>query len=117
VSEIAAGVLALSGAFFAFAAALGVLRMPDVFIRMHASTKAGTLGCGLLLLSVAVYFGELGVASRALATIAFLLFTAPVAAHAIARAAYRTGVPLWTRSVIDELAAPPGSRDKSTRNR
>lgn len=108
MNEIAAGVLALAGAFFSFAAALGVLRLPDVFIRMHASTKAGTLGCGLLLLSVAVYYAELGVTSRALATIAFLLFTAPVAAHTIARAAYRTGVPLWERSVVDELADARG---------
>jgi multicomponent Na+:H+ antiporter subunit G len=105
--------LAVSGGFFAFAAALGVLRMPDVYIRMHASTKAGTLGCGLALLAVAVHFGELGVVSRALAAIAFLLFTAPVGAHMIARAAYRTGVPLWERSVVDELARDLGGEDSA----
>ena len=105
MTEILAGLLAVTGAFLAFAAAVGVLRMPDVYIRMHASTKAGTLGSGLILLAVAVHFGELGVASRALAAIAFLLFTAPVAAHMIAKAAYRTGVPLWSRSVVDDLAA------------
>jgi multicomponent Na+:H+ antiporter subunit G len=107
LAELATGLLVLAGAFFAFVAALGVLRMPDIFIRMHASTKAGTLGCGLMLLAVAVRFGQLGVTSRALAAIAFLLFTAPVAAHMISRAAYRTGVPLWERSVIDELAGAP----------
>jgi multicomponent Na+:H+ antiporter subunit G len=108
--ETATAILVLAGAFFAFAAALGVLRMPDIFIRMHASTKAGTLGCGLTLLAVAVRFGELGVASRALAAIVFLLFTAPVAAHMIGRVAYRTGVPLWERSVVDELAGKPEAK-------
>jgi multicomponent Na+:H+ antiporter subunit G len=120
MSEALAGILAVAGAFFAFVAALGVLRMPDVYIRMHTSTKAGTLGCGLLLLAVAIRFGELGVTSRAMAAIAFLLFTAPVAAHSIARAAYRAGVPLWRQSVLDELgedrrrtraAAPDGRED------
>ncbi len=104
MSDVIAGLLAVTGAFFAFAAAVGVLRMPDVYIRMHASTKAGTLGSGLILLAVAVHFSEFGAGTRALAAIAFLLFTAPVAAHMIAKAAYRTGVPLWSRSVVDELA-------------
>jgi multicomponent Na+:H+ antiporter subunit G len=107
VAEVVTALLVISGAFFSFVAALGVLRMPDIFIRMHASTKAGTLGCGLMLLAVAVRFGQLGVSSRALAAIAFLLFTAPVAAHMIGRVAYRTGVPLWERSVLDELAGKP----------
>ena len=72
------------------------------------SREPGTLGCGLVLLAVAVHFGELGIVSRALAAIAFLLFTAPVGAHMIARAAYRTGVPLWERSLTDELARDLG---------
>jgi multicomponent Na+:H+ antiporter subunit G len=103
VIDILTSLLLLSGGFFAAAAALGVLRMPDLMIRMHASTKAGTLGAGLILMAVAVHFGDLSVASRALAAIAFLLITAPVAAHMIGRAAYRTGVPLWEHSVVDEL--------------
>lgn len=106
--DLLTALLLLSGGFFCAAAALGVLRMPDLMIRMHASTKAGTLGAGLILLAVAVHFGDVSVASRALAAIAFLLITAPVAAHMIGRAAYRTGVPLWEHSVVDELANAPG---------
>ena len=105
--EILTSVLVVTGGFFAFAAALGVLRLPDVLIRMHASTKAGTLGCGLILLAAATHFGETAIVARALAAILFLLLTAPVAAHMIARAAYRTGVPLWKGTVIDELGRPP----------
>lgn len=103
MTEILTSVLVVAGGLFAFAAALGVLRLPDVLIRMHASTKAGTLGCGLILVAVAVHFGETGVVARALAAIVFLMLTAPVAAHMIGRAAYRTGVPLWRGTVIDEL--------------
>lgn len=94
--------LLVSGGAFAFIAGLGLVRMPDVYIRMHAATKAGTLGAGLILAAVAVHFAEPAITVRALVAIAFLLLTAPVAAHMIGRAAYRTGVPLWERSVVDE---------------
>ncbi len=104
MTEIITAVLVLLGGLFAVAAALGVLRLPDVLIRMHASTKAGTLGCGLILAAVAVHFGETGIVARSIAAIVFLLLTAPVAAHMIGRAAYRTGVPLWKGMVIDELS-------------
>ena len=104
MTEIFTAILVVSGSLFAFAAALGVLRLPDVFIRMHASTKAGTLGCGLIFLAVAIHFGEIGIVVRAIAAFVFLILTAPVAAHMIGRAAYRTGVPLWRETVIDELA-------------
>lgn len=107
IADIVIALLLVLGAFFAFVAALGVVRLPDVFIRMHASTKAGTLGAGLILGAVALYFGEAAVTARALAIIAFLLITAPIGAHVIGRAAYRTGVPLWKGSVVDEWAARP----------
>ena len=104
MTELVTAILMVAGGLFAFAAALGVLRLPDIFIRMHASTKAGTLGCGLILAAVAVHFGETGIVARAIAAIVFVMLTAPVAAHMIGRAAYRTGVPLWQGTVIDELA-------------
>lgn len=111
MTEAVTAFLVLAGGLFAFAAALGVLRLPDVLIRMHASTKAGTLGCGLILVAAAVHFGETGIVARAVAAIVFLMLTAPVAAHMIGRAAYRTGVPLWKGTVIDELAGPDRGRD------
>lgn len=102
--ELVVALLLVLGGFFAGVAGLGVLRMPDVYVRMHAATKAGTLGAGLILLGVAVYFHELSIITRAGAAIVFLLITAPVAAHMIGRAAHRTGVALWSGSVIDEFA-------------
>lgn len=99
--------LIVAGGFFALIAALGVLRLPDVLIRMHASTKAGTLSCGLILVAVAFHFGDVGIVARAVAAIVFLMMTAPVAAHMIGRAAYRTGVPLWQGTAVDELRSQP----------
>ncbi|MFT5485608.1 MAG: multicomponent Na+:H+ antiporter subunit G [Paracoccaceae bacterium] len=105
MSEIVTSFFIIAGGFFAFAAALGVLRLPDVLTRMHASTKAGTLGCGLILAAAALHFGDTGTVGLCVAAIVFLFLTAPVAAHMIGRAAYRTGVPLSDRTVIDEMAA------------
>jgi multicomponent Na+:H+ antiporter subunit G len=93
----------LAGSVFMLIAALGVLRMPDLLTRMHATTKAGVLGAGLTMVAVALHFGTEPVIAKAVAVIAFLLLTAPVAAHAIGRAGYFMGVPLWENTQVDEL--------------
>jgi len=95
--------LMLLGAGFMALAGLGLLRMPDLFLRMSSTAKAGTLGAGLLLLGAAVHFDSFSIATRAVAIIVFLLLTAPVAAHMIGRAAYFDGVPLWDGTVQDDL--------------
>ncbi|WP_239479588.1 monovalent cation/H(+) antiporter subunit G [Actibacterium sp. 188UL27-1] len=91
--EVIAGVLILLGAGFALIAALGVLRLPDVLTRMHASTKAGTLGSSLILVAAAVVFAETEITVRVIATILFLMLTAPIGAHMIGRAAVRKRQP------------------------
>lgn len=95
--------LLLVGTFFMFVAGLGVLRMPDVLLRMASTTKAVTLGAGCMLGAAALYFDDLGITTRALAAIVFLIVTAPVAAHMIARAAYVARAPLWEGMIVDEL--------------
>jgi multicomponent Na+:H+ antiporter subunit G len=95
--------LLLIGAFFIFVAALGVLRLPDLFMRLHANTKSATLGVGCIMLGTAIYFGEISVTTRSLAVIAFLFITAPVGAHLLARAAYFSGIPLWEETISDDL--------------
>lgn len=85
--EIVAGLCLLLGGGFALVAGLGVLRLPDVFMRLHASTKAGTLGVGLIVLALAITTEALPVASKAIGAMLFLLGTAPVGAHLIGRAA------------------------------
>jgi multicomponent Na+:H+ antiporter subunit G len=100
--DILTGLLWIVGSAFAFLAALGVLRMPDVFTRMQASTKASTLGLGCLLLGAALQFADLASVIRLVSIAAFLLLTTPVSAHVIARASYRADVPLWDGTVLDE---------------
>ncbi len=88
--EIIAGLLILAGAGFTLVAAIGILRLPDLLTRMHASTKAGTLGSILVLAALAVFIAEGPVVAKVVATILFLLLTAPIAAHMIGRAYVRT---------------------------
>jgi multicomponent Na+:H+ antiporter subunit G len=101
--DLLIALVALSGAFFMFMAGVGLLRMPDLFLRMSAMAKAGTLGAGLMLLATILFFNDFIITSRALAAIVFIFLTAPVAAHMIARAAYFDGTPLWDGTTLDEL--------------
>jgi multicomponent Na+:H+ antiporter subunit G len=103
--------LLVVGALFMVLAGLGVLRLPDLFMRLQAATKASTLGVGCLLLGVAVHFQDLTVTTRAVLVIAFFFLTAPVGAHMIARAAYAVGVPLWEGTITDELRDQRTAKD------
>ncbi|MDQ2052143.1 monovalent cation/H(+) antiporter subunit G [Natronolimnohabitans sp. A-GB9] len=84
------------GVFFTFVAAVGMIRLPDVYSRSHAATKADTLGAGFAILAVAIYFGTVGEVLRAALLLVFIYYTNPTAAHAITRAAYSRGVDVWT---------------------
>lgn len=121
MTEVLSAALLLLGASFMLLAAVGIIRLPDLYSRLHATTKPATLGIGFMLLAVAVHFGELGVATRAVAGIIFFFLTVPVSGHMLGRAAYLIGAPLWERAIIDELrgrydprthilgSRPPGS--------
>lgn len=100
--------LLVAGALFLLLAAVGVVRMPDLYMRMQAATKATTLGVGCMLLAVAVYFDDFGVTVRALLVIAFIFLTAPVAAHMIGRAAFNIRVPFWRGTNLDEVGVREG---------
>jgi multicomponent Na+:H+ antiporter subunit G len=102
VTEWLSSGLFVAGATLALLASVGVLRMPDVFTRMQASTKASTLGLGLLVLGLAIRNPDLAVVIRAGSIAAFMLLTTAVGAHVIARAAARGGAPLWEGTVVDE---------------
>jgi multicomponent Na+:H+ antiporter subunit G len=100
--ETAVLILALGSVFFTLVATVGVLRLPDLYTRAHASSKADTLGAGFGLAAVAVAFGPSRAALKAGLLILFIYFTNPTAAHAISRAAYDQGVVPWTRDGGDE---------------
>jgi multicomponent Na+:H+ antiporter subunit G len=99
---LAASLIVL-GSLFALVGAIGIVRLPDVYSRSHAASKAGTIGSGLAMLAIAVSAPEIYVATRAIAGLLFFLLTAPVAAHLLMRAAYKAGYPMWSGAVVDAM--------------
>ena len=110
--EIAVGVTMLVGAAFALLAAVGVLRLPDVYSRMHAASKAGTVGSSLMLIALALDAGELDVITRAIAGVLFFLLTAPISAHLLAKAAFAAGYPTCASSRQDWVRELQGKGTK-----
>jgi multicomponent Na+:H+ antiporter subunit G len=96
-------ILMALGSALMLLAGVGVMRMPDLFTRMHVATKSATLGVGCILFAVAIFFGDLAVFTRAFLVVLFFLLTAPVGAHLIGRAGYIVGLPLWEGTKWDEL--------------
>lgn len=107
--------LITAGTVFMLAAAIGVARFPDLFTRMHCSTKSATLGVSCIMLGAAVHFSTLATLAKAATTIVFLMITAPVGAHVLARAAYFAGVPLWKGTLSDELRDKYGREQQEER--
>ncbi len=103
IADILSSTLVVVGALFALLAAIGLVRFPDIYLRMHAATKAGTLGAGSILLGLAFHAGQADVTLKAVLGIVFLVVTAPIAAHLLGRAAYCSKVPMWSRTTMDEL--------------
>lgn len=103
--EIIVSALVLIGVFFIIASTIGLLRLPDVYGRMHAATKSATLGVASIMLASMVMFGVTKDAAnmKQILAIIFIFLTAPVGAHMISRAAYQSGVKLWEKSVRDDL--------------
>lgn len=100
--EIIISVCLLSGGFFILLSAVGIIRMPDLYMRISAATKATTLGVGLIVLSTALFFGTLPIVSKSLLVIVFIFLTAPVAGQILARAGFLSGSPLWPGTHINE---------------
>lgn len=104
--ELLISAFMIIGVIFYVFGTIGLLRLPDIYSRMHAVTKSSTLGVICLLLASFIFFlVNAGIPSaKLLLGIIFIFLTAPVGAHMISRAAYRIGVPLWEKSVQDDLA-------------
>lgn len=102
--DIVLALLSTVGALSILFASIGILRMPDFYLRLSVTVKASTLGVGLLLICAAIMFPDVSVTTKAIAIIFFLIITAPIGAHMIGRAAYFTGTPLWKGTIADQLA-------------
>jgi multicomponent Na+:H+ antiporter subunit G len=104
MTDIIGYILIIIGILFDIFGCIGLVRFPDVYNRLQASTKCVTLGTILLLVGVALISGWGAISAKALICAVFILITSPTAAHAIAKGAYASGVPLWDKSVVDKYA-------------
>jgi multicomponent Na+:H+ antiporter subunit G len=103
MKEFIAILLCGIGLFFAVSGTVGIIRMPDVYSRIQCSSKTVTMGALPVLVALVVAEGPVSTyGSRALLVVVLLLIVNPAASHAIARAAYKSGVPMWRAAVRDE---------------
>ncbi|MCM8782644.1 MAG: monovalent cation/H(+) antiporter subunit G [Candidatus Omnitrophica bacterium] len=102
MNELFGYIFIVIGIAFDFFGCLGLLRLPDVYNRLQASTKCVTLGTSSMLFGLFLFKGFSASGMKALLCIIFLLLTAPVSAHALARGAHKSGVRLWEKSVCDK---------------
>ena len=120
VADVASAVCLLGGAFFALAAGVGAVRFPDLLSRMHAATKPQVLGLVLVLVGLALRLREGGAVWALVLVAVFQMLTAPVAAHMVGRAGFRTGKVRQDLLVVDELsrdlAATGGGADDDRRD-
>jgi len=104
MNEILGMLFIVIGLIFDFFGCLGLVRLPDVYNRLQAATKSVTLGtCGILF-GLFLFKGFTACGLKAILCILFIILTSPVSAHALARAAHRAGVKLWSGSVVDKYA-------------
>lgn len=103
ILALVVAVMLVAGGIFTFLAAVGLVRLPDVYTRMHAASKAGTVGSGLMLLAAGIHAFDIAILTRALAGFVFFVLTAPVAAHLVASAAHGAGYRLARTTVMDDM--------------
>jgi multicomponent Na+:H+ antiporter subunit G len=112
MSEIIGYILIIIGIIFDISGCIGLVRLPDVYNRLQASTKCVTLGTILLLIGVALVSDVAALNAKAIICAVFILITSPTAAHAIAKGSYASGVKLWENSVTDKYGEDTGGKGK-----
>jgi multicomponent Na+:H+ antiporter subunit G len=111
---VIAAILMVIGSIFCLVATVGMLRFPDLYTRLHAASKAGPLGAGLILLAAGIASGDVLIFARSLLGLVFLILVGPVSAHLLARAALKSGVPLASITSIDEFRDSSGDDSSRT---
>ncbi|HEX6257372.1 MAG TPA: monovalent cation/H(+) antiporter subunit G [Euzebyales bacterium] len=109
--DIVVGILLLAGCLLALIAAVGLHRFPDLFCRMHAATKPATLGMLCIAVAVGIAVPVQGSVVKLLLVVVLQFLTAPVAAHMVGRAAYKSGIEMASSTILDEL----GRSDRANR--
>jgi multicomponent Na+:H+ antiporter subunit G len=103
IKEWIAALFLVTGALVLLFAAIGILRFPDLYARMHASSKSTSFGVALMVIGTAVHFMAFSTALEALLIVLFLFMTIPISAHLLARAGYFLNVPMYEETTVDEL--------------
>ncbi|MEM7576989.1 MAG: monovalent cation/H(+) antiporter subunit G [Planctomycetota bacterium] len=102
LTDTIAALCLVFGLFFMFVGVIGVVRLPDTYLRLHAATKSTTLGLIGLLLAVAFHIGTGNVIAKVIATLVFALIAMPIGSHLLAKAAMRSGPRFWGQTIADE---------------
>ncbi|SFL65315.1 monovalent cation/H(+) antiporter subunit G [Salibacterium qingdaonense] len=118
ISSWIISIIVLTGSVLSLISAFGLIRLPDIYTRSHAATKASTLSVMCILIAAFLFFavGEGLYSARILLGIVFVFITAPVGGHLISRAAYHTGVTLWDSSIQDQLKEKKRKQRPSSRS-
>ncbi len=109
IIEIISLIILVFGIFFFMVGVVGLLRFPDVYTRLHATTKCDTLGIGLILFSIMLYQGFSGPSVKIGIMIVFIWLSNPTAAHAIGKAAYSVDIPMIKGTVFADQAKEESS--------
>ncbi len=92
------------GALFVLVSAIGILRLPDLFMRMHATTKTNSLGIALILIGVILVFPQWNIFFKGLLVIVFTFLTTPLGSHMISKTGHMLNISTWNRYVRDDMA-------------
>lgn len=107
IGQVLVAAMLVLGCLLALLAAIGMHRFPDVFCRMHAATKPATLGLVLIAIATSLSVSAAGSGVKLLLVVFLQFLTAPVGAHMVGRAAYRSGSPLSESTIVDDLGRDP----------
>jgi multicomponent Na+:H+ antiporter subunit G len=111
--EILISFLLFSGAAIMLLSSIGLVRFGDVFLRMHAATKAGTLGISLIIIAVALFFSDDLTTIKLIALMGVYFFTSPIGSQVLAHSAHISQVEMVEETWIDELAEARGSQEEA----
>lgn len=116
LTEIFVSFLLISGAMIMLLSSIGLVRFGDVFLRMHAATKAGTLGISLVIIGVALYFSDPLITIKLIALMGIYFFTSPIGSQVLAHSAHISNVQMVKETWIDELAEANGIQKEPSQN-
>lgn len=115
LADLVSWALVLGGCFFILVGALGLIRMPDIFTRLHAGGVMDTMGAGMILAALMFQTGFSLVTVKLVLVLAFVWFSSPISTYALARAALKSGEePHWEDQEIPETARIPGRTNQAT---